>query len=138
MFGVCNSVKLSRVFVIASYRCPINSVTNANPVTGLPSRDNAQGLKYLKYCCHGFFVKRLKLNSAAISTQAIYNDPRPPLPAKLVLTFLGRRCYVVSATAVNLVFFDRSRYYLFQVAPELSSRGHEAGVRCHHKRHAVA
>jgi hypothetical protein len=38
----------------------------------------------------------------------------PPLPAKLVPTF---------ATVVNLEDVDRSRYFFFQVAPQLSSRG---------------
>jgi precorrin-6B methylase 1 len=40
-------------------------------------------------------------------------------------TFADRGCCVVSATdplVVSLGFLDRSRYYFFQVAPQLSSR----------------
>jgi hypothetical protein len=51
---------------------------------------------------------------------------RPPIVGKIVPTFADRGCWVVSATdppVVNLFFFYRSRYYFFQVAPQLSSRG---------------
>jgi hypothetical protein len=46
------------------------------------------------------------------------------LGAKLVPTFAGRGCRVVSATDLHgriLGFVDRSRYYFFQVAPQLYS-----------------
>jgi hypothetical protein len=48
------------------------------------------------------------------------------LSAKLVRTFADRRCRVVSATDPHnriFGFLDRSRYYFFQVAPELYLRG---------------
>jgi hypothetical protein len=48
------------------------------------------------------------------------------MSAKLVPTFANRGCRVVSATDLhgrNLDFIDRSRYYFFQVAPQLYSRG---------------
>jgi hypothetical protein len=48
------------------------------------------------------------------------------LSAKLVPTFAGRRYYVVSPTYPYgriLGFLDRSRYYFFQVAPQLYPRG---------------
>jgi hypothetical protein len=49
------------------------------------------------------------------------------LSAKLVLTFVDRRCHVVNVTnpyGCNLDFLDRSRYFFFfQVAPEFYSRG---------------
>jgi hypothetical protein len=48
------------------------------------------------------------------------------MSAKLVPTFLDRECRVVSATDPHgriLGFLDRSRYYFFQVAPQLYSRG---------------
>jgi hypothetical protein len=48
------------------------------------------------------------------------------LLAKLVPTLPDRGCCVVSATdphGRNLGFLDRSRYYFFQVAPQLYSRG---------------
>jgi hypothetical protein len=51
---------------------------------------------------------------------------RPPLVGEVVRTFADRGCCVVSATdppVVSLGFLDRNRYYFFQVAPQLSSRG---------------
>jgi hypothetical protein len=48
------------------------------------------------------------------------------LSEKLVPTFADRGCRVVSATDPHgriLGFLDQSRYYLFQVAPQLYSRG---------------
>jgi hypothetical protein len=45
---------------------------------------------------------------------------------KLVPTFTDKRCHVVSVTnpyGRNLHFLDRSRYFFFQVAPQLYSRG---------------
>jgi hypothetical protein len=68
--------------------------------------------------------------------QCYYNKtlrgPSPPanlrdrrLSEKLMATFEGRGCRVVSATDSNdriLGFLDRSRYFFFQVAPQLYSR----------------
>jgi hypothetical protein len=51
---------------------------------------------------------------------------RPPLLGEVVPTFADRGCCVVSATdPPNRIrgFLDRSRYYFFQVAPQLYSRG---------------
>jgi hypothetical protein len=48
------------------------------------------------------------------------------MSAKLVLTFADGGCRVVSATDPPgriLGFLDWSRYYFFQVAPQLCSRG---------------
>jgi hypothetical protein len=48
------------------------------------------------------------------------------LSAKLVSSFADRGCHVVSATdpyGSNLGSLDRSRYFFFQVAPQLYSRG---------------
>jgi hypothetical protein len=47
------------------------------------------------------------------------------LSAMLVPTFVDRRCHVVSVMDPYgriLGFLDRSRYFLFQVAPQLYSR----------------
>jgi hypothetical protein len=47
------------------------------------------------------------------------------MSAKLVPTFADRGCRVVSTTDPHgriLGFLDRSRYYFYQVAPQLSSR----------------
>jgi hypothetical protein len=57
---------------------------------------------------------------------------RPPLVGEVVPTLADRGCCVVSATdppGGMLGFLDRSRYYFFQVAPQLSSRGQ--GLRKH-------
>jgi hypothetical protein len=51
---------------------------------------------------------------------------RPPLLGEIVPTFADRGCYVVSTTDTSgriLGFLDQSRYYFFQVAPQLYSRG---------------
>jgi hypothetical protein len=48
------------------------------------------------------------------------------MSAKLVTTFADGGCRVVNATDPHgriLGFLDRSRYYIFQVAPQLYSRG---------------
>jgi hypothetical protein len=48
------------------------------------------------------------------------------LSATLVPTYADRECHVVSLTdpyGRNLGFLDRSRYFFFQVAPQLYSRG---------------
>jgi hypothetical protein len=48
------------------------------------------------------------------------------LSAKLVPTFVDRGCHPVSMTDPYgriLGFLDRSRYFFFQVAPQLCSRG---------------
>jgi hypothetical protein len=55
-------------------------------------------------------------------------DRATRLSAKLVPTFVDREgCRVVRVTTAwlqrNLGFLDRSRYYFFQVAPQLYSRG---------------
>jgi hypothetical protein len=56
----------------------------------------------------------------------LYRPSDRRLSAKLVLTFADRGCHVVSVTEPHgriLGFLDRSRYFFFQVAPELYSRG---------------
>jgi hypothetical protein len=48
------------------------------------------------------------------------------MSSKLVPTFADRGCRVVSAADPHgrvLSFLDRSRYYFFQVAPQLYSQG---------------
>jgi hypothetical protein len=61
-----------------------------------------------------------------LSASRLYSPSDRHLSAKLVLTFADRGCYVVSVTDPYvriLGFLDRSRYFLFQVAPQLNSRG---------------
>jgi hypothetical protein len=69
---------------------------------------------------------KTKLHSVALARERAMPTERPPLVGEVVPTFADRGCRVVSATVptvVSLGFLDRSRYYLFQVAPQLSSRG---------------
>jgi hypothetical protein len=60
------------------------------------------------------------------SWSELYRPSDHRLSAKLVLTFADRGCHVVSVTdsySPILGFLERSRYFFFQVAPQLSSRG---------------
>jgi hypothetical protein len=60
------------------------------------------------------------------SASELYRPSDRRLSAKLVPTFADRGCRLVSATDPHgriLGFLDRSRYYFFQVAPQLYSRG---------------
>jgi hypothetical protein len=65
----------------------------------------------------------LQTNSVALVRKRTIPTERPPL---VTPTFADRGCRVVSATDPHgriLGFLDRSRYYFFQVAPQLYSRG---------------
>jgi hypothetical protein len=60
------------------------------------------------------------------SASELYRPRDRRLSAKLVPTFEDRGCRVVSATDPHdriLGFLDRSRYYFFQIAPHVYSRG---------------
>jgi hypothetical protein len=60
------------------------------------------------------------------SERELYRPSGRRLSAKLVPTVVVRGCCVVSTTDPHsriLGFLDRSRYYFFQVAPQLYSRG---------------
>jgi hypothetical protein len=60
------------------------------------------------------------------SAKELYRASDRRLSAKLVPTFENRRCSVVSEAdpyGRNLGLIDRSRYFFFQVAPQLYSRG---------------
>jgi hypothetical protein len=60
------------------------------------------------------------------SAGELYRPSDCRLSAKLVPNFADRGCCVVSRTdpyGLILGFLDRSRYYFFQVAPQLYSRG---------------
>jgi hypothetical protein len=51
---------------------------------------------------------------------------RPPLDGEVIAKFAVRGCHVASVTDPYgriFGFLDRSRYYFFQVAPQLYSRG---------------
>jgi CBS-domain-containing membrane protein len=60
------------------------------------------------------------------SASELYRPSDRRLSAKLVPTFADRGCHLVSVTDPYgriLGFLDRSRYFFFQVAPQLYSRG---------------
>jgi hypothetical protein len=60
------------------------------------------------------------------STSELYRPSDRRLSVKLVPTFAGRRCQVVSEKDPYgriLGFLDRGRYLFFQIAPQLYSRG---------------
>jgi hypothetical protein len=57
-----------------------------------------------------------------LSPQVNYTDRATTAVGEVVSTFADRGCYVVRQripTAINLGFLDRSRYFFFQVAPQL-------------------
>jgi hypothetical protein len=81
-----------------------------------------------KSCCnrspHWYNVT--KLNSVALVRERTISSERPPLVNEVSAKFVDRRCRVVSATDPYgriLGFLDRSRYFFFQAAPQLYSRG---------------
>jgi hypothetical protein len=60
------------------------------------------------------------------SARELYRPSDRRLSAKLMSMFSDRGCHVVSVTnpyGRNLGFIDRSRYFFFQVVPQLYSRG---------------
>jgi hypothetical protein len=81
----------------------------------------------------GIFIRRIlsvevtQLNPPCPeSTSELYRPSDRRLSSKLVPTFADRRCHVVSVTDSYrriLAFLDQSRYFLFQVTPQLYPRG---------------
>jgi hypothetical protein len=69
----------------------------------------------------------LYVTSWSESVSELYRPNDRRLSAKFVPTFADRGVVVWSArwnpTAVFSVFLDRSRYFFFQAAPQLYSRG---------------
>jgi hypothetical protein len=67
-----------------------------------------------------------KLNSVALVRERIKRQSELRLSTKLMPTFADRGFHVVSQTNPHghiLDFLDRSRYFFFQVAPQLYPRG---------------
>jgi hypothetical protein len=67
----------------------------------------------------------MKKNPWPEFTSELYRPSDRRLSAKLMSTFAERECHVVSVTdpyGPILGFLDRSRYFFFQVAPQLYSR----------------
>jgi hypothetical protein len=84
--------------------------------------------------CHNIrFWVRVKIASLIYkeiswpdSTNELYRPNDRRFSAKLVSTFADRRSHVVSMTVPYgriLAFLDRRRYFFFEVAPQLYSRG---------------
>jgi hypothetical protein len=74
--------------------------------------------------CISVLLRPNKTKLRSLNPLANYADRR--LSVKLVPTFAERGCHVVSVTDTYgriLGFLDRSRYFFFQVAPQLYSRG---------------
>jgi hypothetical protein len=68
----------------------------------------------------------VKKNPRSESANELYRQNYRCLSAKLVPTFADRRCHVVSVTDPYdriLHFLEQSRYFFFQVASQLYSRG---------------
>jgi hypothetical protein len=84
-----------------------------------------QSLSILWHLVH-IVTTKLKINSVAWVREELYRPSDRSLSAKLVSTFADRGSHVVSVTDPYdriLGFLDRSRYFFFQVAPQLYSRG---------------
>jgi hypothetical protein len=78
--------------------------------------------------CRRHFLRdiSIKLNSVAWVCDRTIPTERPSLVGEVSTKFAYRGCQVVSVTnpyGSNLGFLDRSSYFLFQVAPQLYSRG---------------
>jgi hypothetical protein len=73
----------------------------------------------------------LKLNSVALVREPTVPTERPTLVGEVSAKFANKGCLVVSAMDPHsciLCFLDRSRYFCFQVAPQLYSRGYVVPV----------
>jgi hypothetical protein len=83
--------------------------------------------KYISFCLapHFFYAMYFNNSLALVRERSISTD-RPPLVGDVSTNFCGLVCHVVSVTNPYgriLGFLDRSRYYFFQVAPQLYSPG---------------
>jgi hypothetical protein len=70
--------------------------------------------------------QKTKPNSVAWDRERTIPTERPPLVGKVSAKFADTGCHVVSVTDPRgriLDFLDRRRYFFFQVAPQLYSRG---------------
>jgi hypothetical protein len=80
-------------------------------------------------CCNThvkIYYKNVKKITWAESVSELYRSSDRSLSEKLMPTFADRGCCAVSSTDPHgriLGFLDRSRYFFFQVAPQLYSRG---------------
>jgi hypothetical protein len=96
-----------------------NSQCNFNHISHTTFNRNA-----LIFCVK--IQRTVTFSVASQSTTGPYPSSDRRLSAKLLPTFAGRVCHVISAAnphGRNFNFSDRSRYYFFKVAPQFSSRG---------------
>jgi hypothetical protein len=73
-----------------------------------------------------YFLDYKKITPWPESARELYLPGDRSLSAKLEPTFADRECHVISVTDPYgriLGFLGRSRYFFFQVAPQLYSRG---------------
>jgi hypothetical protein len=71
-------------------------------------------------------ITKYKQTPWSESASELYRPSHFRMSEKLVPTFADRVCHVVSVTdpyGSILGFLDRSRYFFFQAAPQLYSRG---------------
>jgi hypothetical protein len=71
-------------------------------------------------------AKHEKANSVVLVRQRTIPTERPPFVGEISANLADRGCRVVSSADPYgriLGFVDRSRYYFFQVAPQLCPRG---------------
>jgi hypothetical protein len=69
---------------------------------------------------------KLNNNSVALVRERTIPTEQPPLVSEVTAKFADRGCHVVSVMDPYgriLAFLDRSRYFFFQAAPQLYSRG---------------
>jgi hypothetical protein len=104
------------------------SAPSAIPDTETPPRSYLHWARCLLACLWGCEeVSTVAwINSVAWVRERTMPTERPPLSAKLVSTFADRYCHAVGVKDPYgriLGFLDRSRYFFFQVAPQLYSRG---------------
>jgi hypothetical protein len=102
----------------------IYKLSSSDGILFLPGKDlpdyTTSHLKNINLHTHRYTYTEKKLRG--LSPQAKYTDRATAAVGEVVPTVAGRGCYVVSATdsyGRYLGFLDRSRYFFFQVAPQL-------------------
>jgi hypothetical protein len=104
-----------------------------NDIQGVPyewTHNQAQTCRLYKVFAYGSYVHHkyyhTKLTPWSESASELYRPSDRRLSANLVPTFVDRGCHLVNVTDPYgriIGFLDRNRYFFFQVAPQLYSRG---------------
>jgi hypothetical protein len=105
------------LFVFAVKLFAGNGISTDKELTNNSNRTSANALP------GAFFKKKIPWPESA---SELYQPSDRLLSAKLVPTFADRGCHVVNMTdpySRILGFLDRRRYFFFQAAPQLYSRG---------------